>query len=270
MSRRAAAAEESAVELVGWLPLAQRDPDFGSPERQAVYEAELAALGARRIAWMYEPGAEAAVLALRRRFGLAVESIVPNMRSYLRDASDHGVVGAALHRVLGLPLADKARIALHHVPRAARVLARDFATGVLVIVEMELARFRYLGASSVLLNASVTDLALALDNDRLVRDFVRLAGRTYGCEAGLATYNFGVLVERLETWGVRPDLVAAPFNPRGYLMNPSKEECERALKTAPLDVMATHVEVDGLVARPDALEYLRGLGIRRAMVELGR
>lgn len=257
------------VALAAWLPHGQQDPEFSTSERQAAYAARLAALGIGEAVWMYERDAEAAIRALHARLGLRVSPLVPNMRAYLRDASDYGVVGAALQRFLRLPVHDKARIALHQVPRALHVLRRDFATGVLVMVEMELARFRPYRPASVFLNASVTDLALALDNVRLVREFVRLCERTYGLPAGLATYNYGILVERLGAWGVRPGVIAAPFNPRGYLMNPSQEGCERTVRTSGVPVLATHTEVDGLVAQAEALAYLDGLGIRRAVVDLG-
>jgi hypothetical protein len=254
---------------MAWLPHRQRDPDFPSAARQAFYAAQLRASGIRRVLWMLEPESEPAVAALHAGLGVSVNPLVPNMRAYLRDASDHGVVGAALQRFRRLRPLDQARIALHNVRQAPGVLARDFATGVLVMVEMELARFRRYAPRTVVLNASVTDLALALDHDRLLRGFVRLAARTYGLEAALATYNYDALAARLRAWRIRPTLVVAPFNPRGYLMNPSRDACERALRASDVEVMASHVEVDGLVERPAALAYLRALGVRRSIVEPG-
>jgi hypothetical protein len=250
------------------LPQTQRDPEFAAPARQAAYAAAIERLGARAALWMLEPAAEASVTALAAGLGLPVNPVVPNMRAYLRDASDYGVVGAALQRFRRLGLADQARIAWHNLPRAPRVLARDFATGVLVMVEMELARFRRFAPAYGVLNASLTDLAVALDRGRLVAEFVRLAERTYGLRSALATYNYGVLVGRLQAWGVRPAAVLAPFNPRGYLMNPSREECERLTKASGIDVIATHVEVDGLVSYPAAVEYLRGVGIETGVAEV--
>ena len=63
--------------------------------------------------------------------------------------------------------------------------------------------FRAFRPAYGVLTASVTDLAVALDRGRLVGDFVRLVERAYGLRPALATYNFGVLVERLSaTHGV--------------------------------------------------------------------
>lgn len=253
------------VEILAWLPSCQEDPEFGTPERQKEYATTLTTEGLHAAVWMYEPSALTTVSALNEELSLNVNPWVPNMRAYLRDASEHGVVGAALQRYIRLPLPDKARVALHNVRRALGVVRRDFTTGLLIMVDMELVRFRRYGASAAFLNASVTDLVLALDDPRLLREFLGLARRTYGLEAGLATYNYGVLVERLQAWRVFPEVIAAPFNSRGYLMNPSKERCERALRASQIPVVATHIEVDGLVKRQDAVAYLRGLGIKRAL-----
>jgi len=256
------------VELLAGLPRLQRDPDFGAPARLDVYADRLRALGVRTAVWMFEADAEAAMAALRARHPFALYPVVPNMQAYMRDASDHGVIGAAVQRFRRLGPLDQLRVALHQVGRAARIVARDFATGLLILVEMELARLRRYAPAGVLLNPSVTDLVLALDAPRLLGDFVRLAERAYGVEAGLATYNYGTLAARLAGWGVAPGVLAAPFNPKGYLMQPSRVVCEATAKAPGPEVVATHVEVDGLVPLPAALEYLAGLGIRRAVVDL--
>lgn len=254
-------------ELIVALPQCQRDPDFPSAARQAAYAVELRALGTRSVLWAYETEAEAAVGALQRSLDLTVVPVVPNMRAYLRDASDAGVVGAARHRFFRLGPRDQLRIALRHVGRARKVLARDFTTGMLMLVEMELARFRPFRPRRVLLTASVTDLALALDRMALLRDFVGLAERSYGVEAGLATCNYGMLESRLDGCDIRPSWVAAPFNPRGYLMNPSRGACEAVVRRARAPVVATHVEVDGLVERASAMQYVATLGIHAAVID---
>jgi hypothetical protein len=256
------------VELLGALPRLQKDPAFPTASRQAHYLARLRSLGVRTAVWMFEAETEPAVAALRAAHPFRLVPVVPNMQAYLRDASDHGVVGAAVQRFRRLPPVAQARLALHHATRGLRVLRRDFATGLLILVDMELARLRREAPAGVLLNASVTDLVLALDQPRLLRDFVRLAERTYGIEAGLGTYNYGTLAARLGAYGLRPSLVAAPFNPRGYLMNPSRAACEAAAKSAGSGLLATHVEVDGLVPLPAAFEYVAGVGIARALVDL--
>jgi len=256
------------VQLLARLPPLQEDPDFGTSRGQKEYATVLEAEGVRDAVWMYEPAVISTVQALHDEIGLRVHPMVPNMRAYLRDASEHGVVGAALQRYHRLVVADKLRVATHHLGRVFKAARRDFPTGVLIMADMELVHFRRFGASMAFLNASVTDLVLAMDDPRLIREFLRLTQRTYGLEGGLATYNLGVLAERLQAWKIRPAVIAAPFNARGYLMNPSIEQCERALDLLQASVLATHIEVDGLVQRQEAIDYLRGHGIRRAVARV--
>ena len=136
------------VEVLAWLPSCQEDAEFGTPERQKEYATTLKTEGLHAAVWMYEPIALRTVSALHEEIGLNVNPWVPNMRAYLRDASEHGVVGAALQRFMRLPLPDKARIAFHNISRAIGVVRRDFTTGLLIMVDMELVRFRRYGASA--------------------------------------------------------------------------------------------------------------------------
>jgi hypothetical protein len=261
-------ARRFGIEVLAALPRLQRDPQLLMPERQAACAARLAALEARTVVWLPERESEPAFRAIASRHRVRLLPVVPNMQAYMRDSSEHGVVGAAVARFRRLALPAQVGLALRHASRAPRVAARDFATGLLLLVDMELARLRQLDPTGVLLNPSVTDLVLALDVPALLRDFVRLVERSYGLEAALGTYNYGTLVPRLAAWGIRPGAIAAPFNPRGYLMNPSRSACEATAKGPGPAVVATHLEVDGLVALEGALEYAAGLGIRRAVVDL--
>lgn len=255
------------VELAAWLPPLQRDPELARGARGEAWARALAAEGVRAVFWTHEPAAEPAVLALRAAAPIALRAVVPDMRAYLREASDHGVLGAALARFRRLPPADRLAVAWRQLPMLRGALARDFATGVRVLADMELVRWGRLEPEWVVLDGSVTDLALALDNPRVVAGFLDLVRGAYRRTAGVATANYAVLVERLAAWGFQPDVVVAPFNPKGYLMHPSRDACERALKESDLEVVATHTEVAGTVPREEALAYLQGLGIRRAVVE---
>jgi hypothetical protein len=258
----------SRPELLAWLPPLQRDPGLNASARRDAYAARLAELGTRALLWAYEPEAEATLAHLQQRCGLSLYPVVPNMRAYLRDASDFGVAGAVAQRVRRLTPLAQLRLALRYVPRLREVLARDFVTGLLVLVETELARLQRYRPAAVLLTASVTDLALALGNTRLLAEFLRRIDRGAGLPAGLATYNFGVLAGRIGPASIRPAMIVAPFNPRGYLMNPSREACEAALHAVPAEVIASHLDVDGYVDHPAAFAYLRQTGLRRGIVEL--
>lgn len=241
----AASAAPPALEVFARLPSRQADATFGigRPDVWQFFDR----YGVRDALWLYEPEAEPVVSALHRETEVRVHPVVPNMAHYVRDTADRGPIGAALVRFKRLGLADRVRLMVHHALRAPGIVTRDFTTGVLILVEMEAARFRPFSPRYVFLHPSLTDLGLALGNRALAQGFMALAQRALGLTPALMTHNFGLLVSRLAAWGLRAPLVAAPFTPRGYLMSPSKASCEEALRRWRRPVLALRPDVGGRV-----------------------
>lgn len=112
--------------------------------------------------------------------------------------------------------------------------------------------------TSILLHEVVTDMALALGMRWAFETHVSHSlGR--GMKPGFETRNFAYLVKKLDEWGIDRSkvVIAAPFNPVGFQMCPSKEECERALETVPdAEVIAFSILAAGYVKPPEAVEYV--------------
>jgi hypothetical protein len=114
--------------------------------------------------------------------------------------------------------------------------------------------------ASILLHEIVTDMALALNMDWLVRTFVR-AVSAEGVMPGFNTRNLCALVQRLRTWGIDMDglVIAAPFNTAGFQMSPSREACEQALVgMRGATLIAFSVLAAGYVSLSDAASYIAG------------
>lgn len=114
---------------------------------------------------------------------------------------------------------------------------------------------------SVLLHEVITDMALALDMDWLFKAYVKFL-RGKEIVPGFNTCNFACLTNKFERWGV--DLgevvIAAPFNKVGFQMNPSREECEKALSELKASVtIAISVLAAGYLKVPEAVNYVAGL-----------
>jgi hypothetical protein len=114
---------------------------------------------------------------------------------------------------------------------------------------------------SLLLHEVVTDMALGLGFDWLFESYVDRLLRL-GITPGFNTRNFPYLMHKLEAWGIdtRKILVATPFNKAGFQMNPSREECERALEclSSPI-VLAISVLAAGYLKPSTAVEYIADL-----------
>ncbi len=115
--------------------------------------------------------------------------------------------------------------------------------------------------ASILLHEVVTDMALALNIDWLFRTHIEFM---LDCriKPGFETRNFAYLVKKFEEWGIdfRKVVIAAPFNPLGFQMCPSRDECEEALTRTPeAEVIAFSILAAGYLKLPEAIEYIANL-----------
>jgi hypothetical protein len=121
---------------------------------------------------------------------------------------------------------------------------------------------------SVLLHEVVIDMALALDLRWLFESHLRFS-EDLGMKAGFETRNFAYLVNKLKQWDIPLGKVtiAAPFNRAGFLMTPSKEICEQALREAEgATVIAMSILAAGYLKLPEAVAYVSGLPNLRGSV----
>lgn len=242
---------------------------LADPAHGAALLRAAAAQGIGAVMPMNDAATLAALDRARADTALEVFPIIPNALGYVRDATDHGMVGAGLKHLRRLGLRDLLGIGLRSVPRAPRVLRRDFPTLLAVLVDVEMAVFRRYRPRLVLLHAQVTDIAVALGNVEALRVFADLVRRRYGAEPGLATSNFGLLLPHLRRTGLDLRVVVAPFNARGFLMKPTRDACEALLAAGDVTVIADRLGIDGPDSWPADFAYLDRLGIRSAVLDSG-
>jgi hypothetical protein len=115
--------------------------------------------------------------------------------------------------------------------------------------------------TSLLLHEVVTDMGLALNFDWLFKSYVSYLSKK-DIVPGFNTRNFPYLIRKFKEWDIDLDetVIATQFNKAGFQMNPSIEECEKALSSLPRPiVVAISVLAAGYFRPPEAAEYLAGL-----------
>jgi hypothetical protein len=70
----------------------------------------------------------------------------------------------------------------------------------------------------------------------------------------------------LNEWAIDEKVIMAPFNKVGFQMNPSREECEEALRECKHDVIAMSTLAAGYLKPAEAYEYLFRLPNIRSVV----
>jgi len=127
---------------------------------------------------------------------------------------------------------------------------------------------RQASLDSVLLHEIITEMALALNLDWLLKAYVDFMLKL-GIKPGFETRNFAFLVRKFREWGMDfgKVVIATPFNKVGFQMNPSKGECEKALEEAAgSEVIAMSVLAAGYLKPQEAMDYIQVLRSLKGVV----
>jgi len=114
---------------------------------------------------------------------------------------------------------------------------------------------------SVLLHEIITEMALALDLDWICKAYIEFILKL-GMKPGFETRNFAFLVNKFRDWNIDfgKVVIATPFNKVGFQMNPSRTECEEALKqVTERSVIAMSILAAGYVKPLEAIGYIQAL-----------
>jgi len=130
----------------------------------------------------------------------------------------------------------------------------------------EINRIRYSAGKqanlrSLVLHEMITDMALALNLDWFFKSYVDYI-LNLGLTPGFNTCNFPWLVNKFKEWNLDlHNIVAvAPFNQAGFLMNPSKMDCEKALESTPEPILiAISILAAGYLKPSEAIDYIANL-----------
>ena len=200
--------------------------------------------------------------------GVSLAAVLPDMARLAREVADRGAITAALGRLRRGGLGSSLRLAdtvLRNFPAVAR---QDFRGIVLVLMALDRAGLGAAALQAVVLAAPLTDLLLAAGHGACLAHVVRFVRRRMGAQAGLETLNLGHLLPRLDAWGVAPDFVIGPLNPRGFRMKPSAASVVAALRGSPTPVVASEVTAGGTVPLAAGLDHARSVGAAGVVVTL--
>lgn len=146
-------------------------------------------------------------------------------------------------------------------------MSSDLATRVLPRIEREATQFKAKALRGIVISSVATDLALAANQPKFIERIVRFA-RGKRWLVGFETRNLGHLIARLGAWGMDPDMVLGPVNPRGVGMMPDTASVLVALRSSPVKVIATELRAGGMVALHEGAAWARHHGAYGVCAEL--
>jgi hypothetical protein len=195
---------------------------------------------------------------------MSIFPVIPNAYEYAMEASEKGVLGAVLSKAKGFSMYQKVKLGLRALTKIKSVLTKD----VMELLNFELMSFEKLALGGVILHGQITDLALSSHNPDILGIFQEVIRDTYGYEPILATHNFGSLLPQLMEWKIKIPIMA-PLNSKGFMMKPSREECEKLVAESGYQIIAKKVLAGGRLSPEEAFPYLLDKKIDSVVVGIG-
>jgi len=192
----------------------------------------------------------------RLRDSLRIYPLLPYAQKYVTRSNEVGMINVVLETLSGTSLMGKLNL-LWQGSKAA--LTRDVNAVLSAVMQVELKPFRRLNTHAVFLHDAFTDLALALGLRDTFEFYLTEVPKIAGAEGAFATKNLPHLLQAFSQWGLPRPLLMTHFNKAGYHMNPDRMQCEQAVATHPVSVLAMGSLASGYLKPDEAYAYLGGV-----------
>ncbi|KPJ54345.1 hypothetical protein AMJ39_01010 [candidate division TA06 bacterium DG_24] len=135
------------------------------------------------------------------------------------------------------------------------------------VLETEIGLVSQVHPRIILLHGMLADMACAIRHRSVVETFIKKV-RATGAVAGLATHNLGVMWRNLTAMELSVPVIMAPFNPLGFMMNPSVDAClDVAGDRGSTLIIAKKVLAGGVIEPEGALRYVfEEVGVESAAI----
>jgi hypothetical protein len=197
-------------------------------------------------------------------------AIAPAASDYVRLASRLGTPGMAIHLAKQIVASGNLKAVFNGFKG---VVFQNPAALMKAYLYYEIFRIRSAAKSKqapycFLLHEIITEMALALKLEWLFKSFVEFM-LDMKIKPGFETRNSPLLIHTLKKLGIDTNKIAivAPYNKIGFQMNPSKEECQKALADIPpTEVIAMSILASGYIKPAEAIDYINGVSQLKGVV----
>jgi hypothetical protein len=233
---------------------------YREPESLAVTFSKALDAGADGVLACPTPALERAIKKLRR--DVPVYAVVPVLTEQERVELEPTIELLLERSIARHGLRARIQVGMARAVRPAAWIGTDWAGWLPLVFESDLSGFSKRYLRGVVLDAWLTDLALAAGHRRLFESYVRFIRSRFRVGAGFETHNLGLLLGRLEEWGLKPDLVIGPVNPGGVMMKPSASDVLERIAATEAIVVAKDLCPGGTHSLEDGVRYARANKVR--------
>jgi len=187
--------------------------------------------------------------------------ILPYAQGYVAKVTEKGIMNTINEVLSQGNIQTKVKIILKG---STSFLKKDFEKLFQTFIDVELLPFHQVKKKAIFLHNVITDLAVSLNMKKIIQSFTDHVEKQYGVKPGLVTLNFPKTVNALKNWNIEIPAIMTSFNPIGYQMNPSKDDCENFLSEA--NVVAMNILAGGFLKPKESFEYISKLDINSVVL----
>jgi hypothetical protein len=177
---------------------------------------------------------------------------LPYAHKYANSITENGVLGTFQKFVPGNVLGSLFKGGM-------AVLSRDYMDLMELMIDSELKMFKGINTPVIFLQNVITDLLLGLRMKDFLVGFYRYVKLKYNAEAGFITMNMPMLVDVLESAGIRQPIICTSINKAGFRMSGGIKLYEKVLQEERARVIAMQILAGGAVPVNQAVEYVCSL-----------
>lgn len=179
---------------------------------------------------------------------------VPYAHKYANAVNEKGIIGALNDFIFKGSTAGQVLVTFFQGGKS--IINRNMIDVMKILVDAEMRMFRGLNVRAVFLQNIVTDLMLGLGIKEMFVEFASHITKKYDAEPAFNTMNMPYLVDFLLDCGIANPIICSSINKIGFLMNPSRQAYEEAIRTKPFRPMAMSILASGAVTPEDAVKYV--------------
>jgi hypothetical protein len=192
-----------------------------------------------------------------RTFDLDFYLQVPYVQGYIQRANENGIGDLILGIINQTGVISAGSIAIRSLIDSVK---SDYISMALNLLKLEVSPFSDIKIKALLLHNVMTDLLLSFQmEDDPIKRYFNYVKDELDMVPGFITLNFPLLKSRFERLSLSPSLVMTPINPKGYDMNPSQIEVEKAIKSFNGNIIAMNIFGGGAFSIIEVRDYINQL-----------
>jgi hypothetical protein len=174
---------------------------------------------------------------------------MPYAHKYANAVTDFGILGTIKRYVPGNIFGTFAKGSMAY-------LNKDFIKLMEIFVDAEMKMFSGINTPVIFIQNVVTDLILGLGMYDVLAEYDKYIRKKYKAEPGYITMNMPLLLDALNSVGVRNPIICFSFNKSGFRMSGGKALYEKYLNERQFRPIAMQVLAAGALSPSQAIQYV--------------